>query len=184
VFYFNRGVAYERWKRWDLAEPDFKRSLELDGEQAQVLNYLGYSWVDQNINVPEAMALIKKAVALKPKDGFIVDSLGWAYYRQRNYKEAVKHLDAAVELQPEDPVINDHLGDAFWRVGRKREAKYQWSLALSLNPEPEDKHAIKRKLAFATRGDKLGVISILNQDWVSTMTRAERVFAKTLAKPN
>ncbi len=180
--YYNRAVAYERWKQWGKAEADFRKSLELDGEQAQVLNYLGYSWVDQNMNIKEAMALIKKAVALKPSDGFFVDSLGWAYYRQREYREAVKQLDHAVELQPEDPVINDHLGDAFWRVGRRREAKFQWSLALTLNPEAEDHSTIKRKLHYAEAGNILGVTTILNQDWVSTMTRAERVFAKALAK--
>jgi len=180
--YYNRGVAFERWKQWDRAEADFKKSLELDGEQAQVLNYLGYSWVDQNMNIKQAMALIKKAVALKPADGFFVDSLGWAYYRQRDYKEAAKQLDRAVELQPEDPVINDHLGDAFWRVGRKREARFQWSLAMTLNPEPEDRVTIKRKIAYAESGNILGVTAILNQDWVSTMSRAERVFAKALAK--
>ncbi len=180
--YYNRAVAYERWKQWPKAEVDFKKSLELDGEQAQVLNYLGYSWVDMNMNIKEAMSLIKKAVALKPADGFIVDSLGWAYYRQRQYKQAVKHLDRAVELQPEDPVINDHLGDAFWRVGRRREAKFQWSLALTLNPEPEDLGTIRRKLQYAKSNNILGVTAILNQDWVSTMTRAERVFAKALAK--
>ncbi|MDX2263758.1 MAG: tetratricopeptide repeat protein [Hyphomicrobiales bacterium] len=180
--YYHRGVAYERWKQWDKAEPDFKKSLEIDGEQAQVLNYLGYSWVDQNTNLPAAMALIKKAVALKPNDGFYVDSLGWAYYRQRNYKLAVKHLDRAVELQPEDPVINDHLGDAFWRVGRKREAVYQWTLALTLNPEPEERATIKRKLNLAKARNILGVTAVLNQDWVSATSRAERVFAKTLAK--
>ena len=83
----------------------------------------------------------------KPDDGYIVDSLGWAYYRLGNYKEAVKHLERAVELRPEDPVLNDHLGDAYWRVGREREARFQWDQALTLKPEPEDIDKIKKKLA-------------------------------------
>ena len=111
-----------------------------------MLNYLGYSWIDQNRNLKQGLALIEKAVRQKPDDGYIVDSLGWAYYRLGNYKEAVKHLERAVELRPEDPVLNDHLGDAYWRVGREREARFQWDQALTLKPEPEDAEKIKKKL--------------------------------------
>jgi tetratricopeptide (TPR) repeat protein len=92
------------------------------------------------------MSLIEKAVSLKPDDGYIVDSLGWAHYRLGNYRQAVRFLERAVELKPEDPVLNDHLGDALWRVGRKREASYQWQQALTLNPEPDDAEKIKVKL--------------------------------------
>jgi tetratricopeptide (TPR) repeat protein len=111
-----------------------------------VLNYLGYSWIDQNRNLKQGLSLIEKAVRQKPDDGYIVDSLGWAHYRMGNYKEAVKHLERAVELRPEDPVLNDHLGDAFWRVRREREARFQWDQALTLKPEPEDADKIKKKL--------------------------------------
>ena len=111
-----------------------------------VLNYLGYSWIDQNRNLKQGLALIEKAVKQKPDDGYIVDSLGWAHYRMGNYKEAVKHLERAVELRPEDPVLNDHLGDAYWRVRREREARFQWDQALTLKPEPEDADKIKKKL--------------------------------------
>ena len=83
---------------------------------------------------------------LKPDDGYIVDSLGWAYYRLGNFKEAVKHLERAVELRPEDATLNDHLGDAYWRVGREREARFQWEQALTLQPEPEEAEKIRRKL--------------------------------------
>ena len=144
--FYARGIAYERTKQWAKAEPDFKKALELDPEQSAVLNYLGYSWLDQNMNIPEAFDLIKKAVKLKPNDGYIIDSLGWAYYLQKDYNEAVKHLDKAVELRPEDPTLNDHLGDVYWRLGRKLEAKFQWNQALTLSPEPEDAAKIKRKL--------------------------------------
>jgi tetratricopeptide (TPR) repeat protein len=144
--FYSRGIAYERTKQWTKAEPDFKEALKLDPEQGAVLNYLGYSWLDQNMNIPEAFDLIKKAVRLRPNDGYIIDSLGWAFYLQKDYEQAVKNLDKAVELRPEDPTLNDHLGDVYWRLGRKLEAKFQWTQALSLNPEPEDVSKIKKKL--------------------------------------
>jgi Flp pilus assembly protein TadD len=144
--FYARGIALERTKQWAKAEPDFKKALDLDPEQGPVLNYLGYSWLDQNMNIPEAFDLIKKAVRLRPNDGYIIDSLGWGYYIQKQYEQAVKHLDRAVELRPEDPTLNDHLGDVYWRLGRKNEAKYQWDQALTLKPEPEDAVKIKRKL--------------------------------------
>jgi len=144
--FYSRGIAYERTKQWPKAEPDFKKALELDPEQGAVLNYLGYSWLDQNMHIPEAFDLIKKAVKLRPNDGYIIDSLGWAYYMQKDYEQAVKHLDKAVELRPEDATLNDHLGDVYWRLGRKLEAKFQWTQALSLNPEPEDAARIKKKI--------------------------------------
>jgi tetratricopeptide (TPR) repeat protein len=146
TLYYARGIAFERTKQWAKAEPDFKKALELDPEQGAVLNYLGYSWLDQNINITEAFDLIKKAVRLKPNDGYIIDSLGWGYYIQKDYEQAVKHLDKAVELRPEDPTLNDHLGDVYWRLGRKLEAKFQWTQALTLNPEPEDVEKIKKKI--------------------------------------
>ena len=145
-YYYARGTAYERLKKWPLAEKDLKRALALAPDQALVLNYLGYSWIDQGRNMKDGMKLIEKAVQLKPDDGYIVDSLGWAHYKQGNYKDAVRYLERAVEIKPEDPTLNDHLGDAFWQVGREREARFQWSQALSLSPEPEDVEKIKTKL--------------------------------------
>ncbi len=145
-YFYARGTSYERLKKWNLAEADLQTALKLAPEQPLVLNYLGYSWIDQGRNLKQGMALIEKAVKLKPDDGYIVDSLGWAHFRQNNFKEAVKWLERAVELRPEDPVLNDHLGDAFWRVGREREARFQWEQALTLKPEPEDAEKISRKL--------------------------------------
>ena len=147
TYYYSRGTCYERLKKWPQAEADLQKALQLYPDQPLVLNYLGYSWIDQNRNLKQGMALIEKAVSLKPDDGYIVDSLGWAHYRLGNYKEAVKFLERAVELRPEDPVLNDHLGDALWRVGREREARYQWEQSLTLQPEPEDAEKIKKKLA-------------------------------------
>ena len=144
--FYSRGTCYERLKKWPAAEADLKKALELYPDQPLALNYLGYSWIDQNMNLKEGMDLIEKAVALKPDDGYIVDSLGWAHYKLGNYAEAVRFLERAVELKPQDPVLNDHLGDALWRVGREREAKFQWDQALTLDPEPEEVVKIKQKL--------------------------------------
>ena len=145
-FYY-RGMCYERMKNWPAAEADLIKSLELAPDEPLILNYLGYSWVDQNKNLKKGMELIGKAVQKKPDDGYFVDSLGWAHFRQGNFKDAARFLERAVELRPEDPTINDHLGDAFWRVGRTTEARYQWEQALSLKPEPEDVDKIKEKMA-------------------------------------
>lgn len=146
LFYF-RGICYERSKQWAKAEADLKKALALFPDQPHVLNYLGYSWIDQGVNLDDGMAMIKKAVQQRPDDGYIVDSLGWAYYRIGNYEEAVKQLERAIELKPEDPTINDHLGDAYWRVGRVLEAKFQWAHARDLKPDPEELPKITDKLA-------------------------------------
>jgi tetratricopeptide (TPR) repeat protein len=145
LFYF-RGISYERSKEWPKAEADLQKSLELYPDQPQVLNYLGYSWVDQGINLDKGIKMIRRAVELKPNDGYIVDSLGWAQYRLGNYQEASDALERAIELKPEDPVINDHLGDTYWKVGRELEAHFQWRHARDNKPEPEDLARIEDKL--------------------------------------
>ena len=145
LLYF-RGIAYERNKEWPKAQADFQRALALEPDQPLVLNYLGYSWVDRGENLDEAFAMLRKAVAERPEDGFIVDSLGWADYRLGNYAEAVKELERAIGLKPGDPTINDHLGDAYWRVGRKLDAQFQWNHARDLNPEPGDLPGILDKI--------------------------------------
>jgi tetratricopeptide (TPR) repeat protein len=153
MFYF-RGICYERSHQWPAAEADMKKALELFPEQPLVLNYLGYSWVDQGAHLDQGMDMIRRAVEQRPDDGYIVDSLGWAYFRTGNYDEAVKNLERAVELKPEDPTINDHLGDAYWRVGRFLEAHFQWSHAKDLKPEPEDLPKIEAKLKDGLPSDK------------------------------
>ncbi len=145
--WYGRGVALERSKQWDKAEADLLLAKKLNPNEPLVLNYLGYSWVDQDRNLKEGLAMIKRAVALKPNDGHITDSLGWAYYKLRDYENAVKYLAEAVRLRPSDPILNDHLGDALWKIGRKREAQFQWNLALGFEPEPEDEKKIRQKLA-------------------------------------
>jgi tetratricopeptide (TPR) repeat protein len=153
VFYF-RGICYERSHQWPSAEADMKKALELFPEQPLVLNYLGYSWVDQGAHLDDGMDMIRRAVEQRPDDGYIVDSLGWAYFRTGNYDEAVKNLERAVELKPDDPTINDHLGDAYWRVGRTLEAHYQWSQAKDLGPEKEDLPKIEAKIKDGLPDDK------------------------------
>ena len=143
---YSRGISLERSKQWERAERDFKHALELNPDQPYVLNYLGYSWVDQGINLDQARKMIERAVKLRPNDGYIVDSLGWVLYRLRDFEGAVGNLERAVELRPNDPTINDHLGDAYWRVGRYTEARFQWQRALILKPDDDQISAIEDKL--------------------------------------
>lgn len=144
--YYFRGIAYERAKRWEIAEPDFRKALSYRPDQASVLNYLGYSLIEKRRNLTEAFEMVEKAVSLRPNDGYIVDSLGWGHYQLGRYEEAAKLLERAAGLRPEDAVINDHLGDALWRVGRKLEARFQWQYALDSNPTDENAIKIRRKL--------------------------------------
>ncbi|WP_368411206.1 tetratricopeptide repeat protein [Cognatishimia sp. 1_MG-2023] len=129
--FYARGISHERLGDWPNAEADFRMALELNPGQPQVLNYLGYSMVENNINLDEALEMIEDAVAARPDSGFIVDSLGWVLYRLGRFEEAVGHMERATELMPVDPVVNDHLGDVYWSVGRKTEAQFQWMRALS-----------------------------------------------------
>jgi Flp pilus assembly protein TadD len=146
VLYY-RGIAYERTGAWVAAETDFRRALELEPEQPQVMNYLAYSWVERQENLDEARSFLLRAVELAPRDGYIVDSLGWALYRMDDFAGAVEQLERAAELEPAEAVINDHLGDAYWRVGRKREARVQWQRALSLAPAQDlDEAKVREKL--------------------------------------
>ena len=158
LFYF-RGISHERAKQWPPAEKDFQKSPELNPAQPQVLNYLGYSWVDQGVNLDQGLEMIKKAVELRPKDGYIIDSLGWAFYRLGRYDEAVKELERAIELRPEDPVINDHLGDAYWKVGRQLEARFQWNIA-SYVDEPDGTVRPRALAKLAAENPDLGIDAV------------------------
>ncbi len=149
--HYARAISLERLDEWPRAEADFRRALELNPGQPQVLNYLGYSLVEKQIKLDEALEMIEQAVAASPDSGYIVDSLGWVLYRLGRYEEAVEHMERAVELMPVDPVVNDHLGDVYWAVGRTREARFQWMRALSfVDPEDVDGEAdperMRRKL--------------------------------------
>ena len=144
--YYSRGMSLERSNQWDEAEKDFLFALSLYPDQPLVLNYLGYSWIDFGKNLKEAQNFIKKAILLRPNDGYFVDSLGWSYYRLGNYDKAVETLEEAVSLVPNDPIINDHLGDALWRAGYENEAIFQWNRALIYKPEKDLEENLKFKL--------------------------------------
>lgn len=151
LLYYSRGIAHDRSGDGEASEDDFRAALALNPEQPQVLNYLGYSLVEQQRNLDEALDMIERAVAVSPDSGYIVDSLGWVLYRLGRYEEAVGHMERAVELIAVDPVVNDHLGDVYWAVGRHREAEFQWSRALSFIKKDDtdteaDPDRMRRKL--------------------------------------
>ena len=147
VLYYTRGIATERAGNWPAAESDFREALKLEPGQPLVLNYLGYSMVEQQENLDEALGMIEQAVRAQPDDGYITNSLGWVYYRLGRYQDAVPPMLRAVELTPDDPVINDHLGDVLWMVGRQREAEFQWRRALSFGPADDlDMDRVRKKL--------------------------------------
>ncbi len=150
--FYARAMAQDSEKHWDKAEADINIALKLSPEQPELLNYLGYSWVDRNQRIPEALAMLEKARQLRPYDGYIVDSVGWAYYRLGRYDEAAKTLEAAVLLVPGDPTVNNHLGDALWKSGRKLEARFQWNHALTFNAEGSEKTEIEQKLKTGLAG--------------------------------
>lgn len=144
--FYSRGIAHEQAKAWDKAEPDLRRALELNPEQPQVLNYLGYSLLDRNEKIDEALGMIERAVAQRPQDGYIIDSLAWGYFLTGRYAQAVEQMERASLLMPVDPIVTDHLGDVYWAVGRRLEAEFQWRRALSFNPTEKDAARIRRKL--------------------------------------
>lgn len=171
IVFFARGIAYERTERWAEAETDFRTALDLKPGQPQVLNYLGYSYVEKHENLDEALDMIERAVAAEPDSGYIADSLGWVFYRLGRYKDAVAPMEKAVELMPVDPVVNDHLGDVYWAVGRTLEARFQWKRALSFvdNAETDgeaDPDRMRRKL-------EVGLDRVLDEEGAPPLTTAK-----------
>lgn len=146
VIYYMRGMSEERLGEWAKAEPDLREALKLNPDQADVLNYLGYALVDRGEKLDEALGLIKKAVSERPNDGYIRDSLAWAYYRLGDLQKALPEMEQASQMEPVDPVVTDHLGDVYWAVGRRLEAQFQWRRALSYGPDPKDAKRIQEKL--------------------------------------
>jgi len=147
MVFFSRGIAFERLKMWPKAELDMKKALELSPEQPHVLNYLGYSWIDQGMHLDEGMKMLQRATELRPDDGAITDSVGWAFYRLGQYDKAVEWLERATEQKGDDATITEHLGDAYWHVGRRREARFQWERALHQKPDKDRIAVIRDKLA-------------------------------------
>jgi Flp pilus assembly protein TadD len=146
ALYYTRGTALDRAGRWDDAEKDLTKALALRPDQPDVLNYLGYSWVNRGERLQQAMIMLQKAYLAQPDSGEIADSLGWAYYSMGDYKQAVQRLERAAALEPVNPEITDHLGDAYWRAGRRTEAQYQWSRVLNLSPTQQLKSNVQRKI--------------------------------------
>ena len=145
--YYARGQAHERMGRWKAGEADLMTALSLRPNEAELLNYLGYAWIDRGERLQEAIGMVEKAVAANPRSGAIVDSLGWAHYRLGDFKKAVEVLEQAVELEAGDPEINNHLGDAYWMVDRKDEAGFQWRRVLTLKPDDKIRADVEKKLA-------------------------------------
>jgi tetratricopeptide (TPR) repeat protein len=151
--YYAHAIAQQELKNWTAAEADLNQALTLSPNEPQVLNYLAYTWIDQHRNCAQAAKMLEKARSLAPQDGYIIDSVGWAYYCLGRYADATKALEDAIQLVPGDPTINDHLGDAYWKVGRKLDAKFQWSHALAFGAEPGDKARIEKKLQVGLNRD-------------------------------
>lgn len=143
---YMRAVDLQESNRWPDAEKDLMRALASNPNEPDLLNFLGYAWIDRGENLAKALSMVKKAVSLDPQSGAMVDSLGWAYYRLGDYPDAVEQLESAVVLEAGDAEINDHLGDAYWRVGRKTEARFQWDRVLSLEPSAKLKADVEAKL--------------------------------------
>ena len=147
-----RGTAYERTSQWDKAEVDLLNSLKASPDDAYVINYLAYSWIEKGINIKKSLEMLKKANKLKPNDGYIIDSLGWALFELKKYKEAKQYLELAVQFMASDPVVNDHYADALWMNSNKLQARYYWNYVLKLKKtEKKLKKKIKQKLLFGLK---------------------------------
>jgi tetratricopeptide (TPR) repeat protein len=143
---YMRAIDYQESDRWPDAERDLRQALKQKPDDPELLNFLGFSWIDRGEQLPLALSMVQKAVDLDPTSGAMIDSLGWGYYRLGDYAKAVEKLEAAVELEPADPDVNDHLGDAYWRVGRQIEARFQWNRVLILSPSAKVKASVETKL--------------------------------------
>ena len=145
--YYSRGMSYERANKWEKAEKDFLSSLEVSPNQAYVINYLAYSWIEKGMNINKSLEMLKKANTLKSNDPYIIDSLGWALFKLKRYQESKDQLQQAVKLMPADPIVNDHYGDVLWKNGQEIQARYYWNYVLSLKKAEEDlKEKIKIKI--------------------------------------
>lgn len=164
--FYARGVAQERLGNWSKSEADFRKALSLSPEQPQVLNYLGYSMVEQQINLDEALSMIERAVAASPDSGYIIDSLGWVLYRLGRYDEAIGYMEKAAQMMAVDPIVNDHLGDVLWAVGRQLEAQFQWRRALSFEPEEAEAERIRQKL-------EIGLDAVLKNEGAEPLQLAD-----------
>ena len=147
-----RGIAYERTGQWNKAEIDLLKSLKATPDDAYVISYLAYSWIEKEINIKRSLEMLKKANRLRPNDGYIIDSLGWALFKLKNYKEAKKYLELAIRYMASDPVVNDHYADSLWMNNKTLQARYYWNYVLKLEKTEEKlKKEIKQKLLFGLK---------------------------------
>ena len=147
-----RGTAYERTDQWEKAEIDLLNSLNASPNDAYVINYLAYSWIEKGINIKKALEMLREANKLKPNDGYIIDSLGWALFKLKNYKEAKKYLELAIIYMASDPIVNDHYADALWMNNKTLQARYYWNYVLKLEKTEEKlKKKIEQKLLFGLK---------------------------------
>tara|TARA_Y100000992_G_C21271235_1_gene496974 strand:- start:847 stop:2535 length:1689 start_codon:yes stop_codon:yes gene_type:complete len=135
---YRRGGSYERIKNYEKADEDLLNSLKLDKENADVLNYLAYSWLERDYKIDKAIEMLERAYSSKSEDPYIIDSIGWAYYLIEDYLKAEKFLKKAVELMPYDPIVNDHYGDILWKLNRKIQARYFWAGVLKMDDAEKD----------------------------------------------
>lgn len=173
ILLFGRAVTHDRMDDWARAEADLRIAVSMAPDQPLLLNYLGYGLVERGRNLDEALELIRTAVALRPDDGAIVDSLGWALFALGDLEGAVRELERAVELSPSDPEIVDHLGDVYWAVGRRTEARFQWRRALGFAPSPHLSDRIEEKLAngvaqAATHQTEPNIVTVAHGDHSQT----------------
>ena len=145
--YYLRASAYDEAGQWPKAEADLQAALKLSPDEPELLNFLGYGWVDRGVHLQEGLAMLQRAVDARPQSGAMIDSLGWAYYKTGDYKTAVEKLEQAVSLEPADADVNNHLGDAYWRAGRRVEAQFEWRRVLTLDPDDALKAQVEAKLA-------------------------------------
>ena len=135
---YRRGASYERMGNYEQADRDMLHSLKIDPEDAYVLNYLAYSWLERDYKINIAIEMLEKAYSLENKDPYIIDSIGWAYYLIDDYTEAEKYLKRAVELMPDDAIVSDHYGDILWKLGQKIQARYFWRSVLKMKDVDEE----------------------------------------------
>ncbi len=185
VLFYSRAITHEREKRWELADADFRKALELNPDQPLVLNYLGYSLVERGEKLDEALGMIERAVAGEPDSGYIIDSLAWALFTLGRFDEALAPMERASLLEPVDPIVTDHLGDVYWAVGRKREAEFQWHRALSFEPEKDLATRIRRKIEIGLDAvlSEEGVPSLADRAAEAERRAAERKAAAVTPKP-
>ena len=136
--FYRRGASNERMGNYEEADRDMLLSLEIDPDDAYVLNYLAYSWLERDHKIKEAMEMLEKAYSLKENDPYIIDSIGWAYFLTDDYVKAETYLKRAVELMPDDAIVNDHYGDILWKLGRKIQARYFWKSVSKMEDVDEE----------------------------------------------